>query len=133
MRISDWSSDVCSSDLLLLGPLVVAIVGGYFYVTGGRYVSTENAYVQADKVMIAAEVSGLIAEVAVRENQRVAAGDVLFRIDDRPYRIALAEAAARLARVRGEIMSLKASYRQKQEELALARTHPGPEKLRVGK
>jgi membrane fusion protein (multidrug efflux system) len=37
--------------LLLLGPLVVAIVGGYFYVTGGRYVSTENAYVQADKVM----------------------------------------------------------------------------------
>ncbi len=109
--------------LLLLGPLVVAIVGGYFYVTGGRYVSTENAYVQADKVMIAAEVSGLIAEVAVRENQRVAAGDVLFRIDDRPYRIALAEAEARLASVRGEIMSLKASYRQKQEELALARTN----------
>ena len=108
--------------LLLLGPLVVAIVGGYFYVTGGRYVSTENAYVQADKVMIAAEVSGLIAEVAVRENQRVAKGDVLFRIDDRPYRIALAEAKARLAGVRGEIASLKASYRQKQEELALART-----------
>src|SRR3546814_1712420 len=81
-------------------PLVVAIVGGYFYVTGGRYVSTENAYVQADKVMIAAEVSGLIAEVAVRENQQVAAGDVLFRIDDRPYRIALAEAEARLASVR---------------------------------
>jgi len=107
--------------LLLLGPLVVAAVGGYFYVTGGRYVSTENAYVQADKVMIAAEVSGLIAEVVVRENQRVAAGDVLFRIDDRPYRIALAEAEARLASVRGEIMSLKASYRQKQEELALAR------------
>src|SRR3546814_7846394 len=86
--------------LLLLGPVVVAIVGGYFYVTGGRYVSTENAYVQADKVMIAAEVSGLIAEVAVRENQQVAAGDVLFRIDDRPYRIALAEAEARLASVR---------------------------------
>src|SRR3546814_11295372 len=56
--------------LLFLGPLVVAIVGGYFYVTGGRYVSTENAYVQADKVMIAAEVSGLIAEEIGRESCR---------------------------------------------------------------
>jgi membrane fusion protein, multidrug efflux system len=108
--------------LLLLGPLVVVLAGGYLYFTGGRYVSTENAYVKADKVMIAAEVSGLIAEVAVRENQRVAAGDVLFRIDDRPYRIALSEAEARLAIVRDEITSLKASYRQKQEELALARS-----------
>ncbi|MFO1344684.1 MAG: HlyD family secretion protein [Rhodocyclaceae bacterium] len=109
--------------LLLLGPLVVAIVGGYFYVTGGRYVSTENAYVKADKVMIATEVSGLIGEVSVRENQRVAMGDVLFRIDDRPYHIALAEAEARLAGLRDEIESLKGSYRQKQEELALARTN----------
>lgn len=108
--------------LLLLGPLVVAIISGYLYVTGGRYVSTENAYVQADTVMIAAEVSGLISEVVVRENQRVVKGDVLFRIDDRPYQIALAEAEAQLASMRDEIISLRASYRQKQEELALART-----------
>ncbi len=109
--------------LLFLGPLVVAIVGGYLYATGGRYVSTENAYVKADKVMIAAEVTGLISEVTVRENQRVGMGDVLFRIDDRPYHIALAEAEARLAGLRDEIESLKGSYRQKQEELALARTN----------
>ncbi|MGD9601803.1 MAG: HlyD family secretion protein [Gammaproteobacteria bacterium] len=109
--------------LLLLGPVAVGVVGGYVYFTGGRYVGTENAYVQADKVMIAAEVSGLIAEVAVRENQHVAKGDVLFRIDDRPYRIALAQAEARLASIRGEIASLKASYRQNEEELALARTN----------
>jgi len=109
--------------LLLLGPLLVVLVAGYVYVTGGRYVSTDNAYVRADKVMIGAEVSGLIAEVAVHENQRVAKGDVLFRLDDRSYRIALAEAEARLAGVRDDIASLKASYRQKQEELALARTN----------
>ncbi len=107
--------------LMLIGPLAVAVVGGYFYFTGGRYVSTENAYVKADKVMVAAEVSGLIDQVAVRENQRVNVGDVLFRIDDRPYRITLAESDARLAGVRDEILGLKAAYRQKQEELALAR------------
>jgi len=109
--------------LLLFGPLAVAAVGGTVYFAGGRYVSTENAYVKADKVMIAAEVSGLITEVAVRENQRVAAGDVLFRIDDRPYRIALSEAEAGLANVRAEIAVLKATYRQKQDELALDRTN----------
>ena len=107
--------------LLLLGPLVVAVVGSYLYVTGGRYVGTEDAYVKADKVMIAAEVSGPIVKVEVRENQRVAVGDILFRIDDRAYRIALSKAQSQLAVVRDEIASLKASYRQKQEELALAR------------
>ncbi|MGE0271504.1 MAG: HlyD family secretion protein [Alphaproteobacteria bacterium] len=107
--------------MLLLGPVAVLVVGGYFYVTGGRYVSTDNAYVKADKVMIAAEISGLIADVSVRENQRVAKGDVLFRIEDQPYRIALSNAKANLANVRDEIAGIKAAYRQKHEELALAR------------
>ena len=108
--------------LMLMGPLVVAIGSAYWYVTGGRYVSTDNAYVHADKVMIAAEVTGLIVEIPVRENQKVAAGDVLFRIDDSTYRIALADAEVRLADVRDEIESLKASYRQKQAELDVARS-----------
>ncbi len=111
--------------LLLLGPLLVIIVGGAIYITGGRYVETDNAYVKADKVMIAAEVSGLISSVPVHENQPVAAGDVLFTIDDRPYRIAIAEAEAGLAGARDEIASLKATYRQKREELTLARTNIG--------
>src|SRR3546814_16678330 len=53
--------------LLLLVPLVVAIVGGYFYVTGGRYVSTEHAYVQPHKVTIAAAVSGRSGRPSRRE------------------------------------------------------------------
>jgi membrane fusion protein (multidrug efflux system) len=107
--------------LLIAGPLVVAVAAGYLYFAGGRYVSTENAYIKADKVMVAAEVSGLIAEVAVHENQHVDKGDVLFRIDDRPYRIALDQAEAQLASVRDEIAGLKAAYRQKAEQLSLAR------------
>uniref|UniRef100_UPI0035699895 HlyD family secretion protein n=1 Tax=Sneathiella sp. TaxID=1964365 RepID=UPI0035699895 len=109
--------------LLLLGPLIVILVGGYIYFTGGRYVSTENAYVKADKVMVAAEVSGLISQVDVHENQHVNAGDILFRIDDRTYRIALSQAEAGVANVRDEIAGLKATYRQKQEELSLAQSN----------
>ncbi len=108
--------------LLLLGPIAVIGAGSYLYFTGGRYVGTENAYLKADTVMVAAEVSGLIVDVPVHENQHVAQGDVLFRIDDRPYKIALDQAEARLAGVRDEIEGLKATYRQKQEELDLAKT-----------
>jgi len=108
--------------LLLLGPLLVAVVAGYGYLVGGRYVGTENAYVKADMVMIAAQVSGPVVEVDVRENQRVAHGDVLFRVDDAPYRIALRESEAELANVANEIASLKASFAQKLEEEAMVRS-----------
>nr|MBO2515599.1 hemolysin D [Gammaproteobacteria bacterium] len=107
--------------LLLLGPVLVLAVGGYFYYTGGRYVATENAYVKADIAVISAEVSGPIVRVDVHENQRVAAGDVLFVIDDRPYRVALERADAQLRAVTALIESLRAQYRQRLEELELAR------------
>ncbi len=109
--------------LFLLGPLVVAAAAGYFYVTSGRYVSTDNAYIRAPKVSISAEVSGRVVEVAVTENQAVEAGALLFRLDDRPFRIALARASGNLESVRDEIDALRASYRQTQEELNLARTN----------
>jgi len=108
--------------LLLLGPVLVLAVGGYAYYTGGRYVETENAYVKADIAVISAEVSGPIVRVEVHENQHVAAGDVLFVIDDRPYRVALERADAQLRAVTSMIESLKAQYRQRLEELELART-----------
>ncbi|HEY8519952.1 MAG TPA: HlyD family secretion protein [Gammaproteobacteria bacterium] len=109
--------------LLLLGPLAVLAGAAYVYLTTGRFVGTDNAYVKADTVVVTAEVAGPIAELAVRENQRVAAGDVLFVIDDAPYRVALARAEAQLAAVQSFIESLKAQYRQRLEELDLARTN----------
>ncbi len=111
------------SALLILGPLLVLLAGGYFYFTGGRFVETDNAYVKADKVMVSAEVSGLIAAVPVHENQHVKKGDVLFRIDDQTYRLDVAAANAHLENIRAELEGLKASYRQKVEELALARAN----------
>ncbi len=68
--------------LLGLGPLVVAALGAYYFVTSGRYVSTENAYVKADKIAVSIDVSGHVHDVAVAENDIVQAGDVLFRLND---------------------------------------------------
>ena len=63
----------------MLGPLVVIVGAVYFYLTTGRYVSTDNAYVKSDVGIVSAQISGPIVEVAVRENQPVAQGDVLFK------------------------------------------------------
>ncbi|WBH15990.1 HlyD family secretion protein [Sphingomonas radiodurans] len=93
--------------VLLLGlPLMIAAAGAYFYFTSGRYISTDNAYVQQDVISVSPDVSGRIVAVNVRENQRVKAGDVLFRIDPEPYRIALAQADADLATARVQVATM---------------------------
>jgi len=106
--------------LLVGGPVVVLLVVGYFYLFGGRYISTENAYVKADKVAISAQVEGPIAEVDVDENEHVDQGQVLLRLDQRPFQIALARAKAQLHNARADVGGLKANYAQKQDELKLA-------------
>jgi len=108
--------------LLAAGPLVVAIAGAYVYFTGGRFVSTDNAYLQADKVAVSAEVAGPVKEVLVEQNAPVAAGQALFRIDERPYRVALQRAQAALARARTDVAATEASYREAQAKLAGAKT-----------
>ena len=96
--------------LMVSLPLAMIAVGGYFWVTGGRYQDTENANVRQSKVSIASDTSGRIVEVNVAENEPVKAGDVLFRIDPQPYRIALAQADAALAAARLGVEQLRAAY-----------------------
>ncbi|QNP40790.1 HlyD family secretion protein [Lysobacter solisilvae (ex Woo and Kim 2020)] len=69
---------------------------------------TDNAYVRGDITQISPKVSGYIVDVPVRDNQQVAAGDILFRIDDRDYRARLAQTQAALATRRAAIGNLDA-------------------------
>lgn len=108
--------------LLIVIPLVAGVTALAIYLHGGRFVATDNAYVKADKIPVSAEISGTIKAVLVRENQTVAAGQVLFRLDPAPFAIALAKAEARLAQVRADLLALQASYREKEAEIALADT-----------
>jgi len=104
--------------LLVVVPLAAAGAGLAVYLAGGRYVDTDDAYVKARyAVKMAPEVAGRVTDVAVAENQRVAKGDVLFRIDPESYRLALKRARSHLASVRDDLKALKAQFRQKQTDL----------------
>jgi len=109
--------------LLVVLPLLVGFIGLIIYLKGGRFVSTENAYVKADVIAISSQVAGAVVERAVKENDTVKAGQLLFRIDDQPYQLAVTKAQARLAEVRTNLMALKASYRERQSDLRVAQTN----------
>jgi membrane fusion protein, multidrug efflux system len=73
---------------------VALVVGGYFYVTGGAVMSTDNAYVQADMVGLSSDVAGIVTQVLVHDNQKVAKGDILFKLDPLQFQLALDRAEA---------------------------------------
>jgi membrane fusion protein (multidrug efflux system) len=63
--------------------------------------------------MVSADISGRVVAVAVHDNERVAKGQLLFQIDDRPYRIAVDEAKAMLAAAKLQVEAMKATYNLK--------------------
>src|SRR5208282_3664426 len=77
---------------------VFAAAAAYLYWDyAGHFESTDDAYIAARQFSIAPRVSGNITAVPVTDNQHVAAGDVIARIDDRDYRVALEQAQAQVA------------------------------------
>lgn len=83
--------------------------------------SSSQAVVQGYVVQMASEVSGRVAEIAVLDNARVKAGQVLFRIDPLPYKIAVAEAEARLEQSGQAMGASTASVDAAQAQLVSAR------------
>ena len=83
--------------MLLSVPLLILAAGLYLWMTGGTSVATDNAYVKQDIVSISTQINGPVAAVYVRENQRVTAGDILYRVDPAPAEVALLQAEAQLA------------------------------------
>ncbi|MEZ5658186.1 MAG: HlyD family secretion protein [Burkholderiaceae bacterium] len=108
--------------LLLIVPLLLALGGGALYLHGGRFVETDNAYVKADVVLLGPEIAGRVLSLAVTENQEVRAGQLLLTLDGSQLDLQVARAEAVLARERAGIEALRASYREKQAEIDLART-----------
>src|SRR6202047_4945442 len=106
--------------LFALLPLAL-IAGAYWYVSGGQVMSTDDAYVEADKVGISTDVSGIVKEIEVSNNQRVDAVQVLYRLDDLPFRLALQRAEAQVGIVRNDLNALKANYGDMQAQIKQAK------------
>ena len=99
---------------LLAGTAAGAYYGHDYWITGRYLESTDDAYVKADSTIIAPKVSGYIAEVLVNDNEKVAAGQLLARIDDRDFRTALAQAKADVAASEAAVRNLDAQIELQQ-------------------
>jgi membrane fusion protein, multidrug efflux system len=102
--------------LFALLPLAL-VIGAYFYITGGAVMSTDNAYVQADTVGLSTDVSGIVREVDVHDNQQVAKGEVLFKLDPLQFQLALDRTNAQLASTGDDLRALQASYRNMKAQI----------------
>ncbi len=84
--------------------LALALVAGWwlwnFYMQSPW---TRDGKIRAEQVSITPQVSGSITALLVKDNQFVKKGDVLFRIDDTPYHIAILNAQAQLAKAQTEL------------------------------
>lgn len=107
---------------MLSVPLLLALAGAGYWLLARGIISTDNAYVHQDMVSVSADVSGRIVEVAVHENQQVKAGDLLFRVDPEPYRVALAQADAQIAAAQVNVGELSTKYRGTGVDIAKAQT-----------
>jgi membrane fusion protein (multidrug efflux system) len=101
--------------------LMAALVGGLLYWLDMRhYESTDDAFVAARSFSVASKVSGYVTDVPVTDNQHVKAGDLLAKIDERDYRIAVEQASAQVAASKANISSIEAQIVSQDEQIKQA-------------
>jgi membrane fusion protein (multidrug efflux system) len=104
-----------------IGALLLASVvgGGYLYLDyAERFQSTDDAFIAARQFSLAPKVSGYLTKVPVTDNEHVKAGEVIARIDDRDYRIALEQAEAQVGAAQASIENIDAQLNVQQAQIA---------------
>jgi membrane fusion protein (multidrug efflux system) len=100
--------------------LAAALGGTGFILAPAGSQSTDDAYIGADATAVAPKVRGLVAEVLVRDNQPVKAGDPLVRIDAEEFDARVASARAELADAEASVASAAAALLSLAAERRLA-------------
>ena len=101
--------------------LVVAAAGYLYWDATSRFQTTDDAFIAARQFSIAPKVPGYLTAVPVTDNQHVATGDVIAHIDERDYRVALAEAEARVAAARAGIQNIDAQIDVQQAQIVASK------------
>src|SRR5258707_13994 len=113
----------------VVGLLALAGVsyGANYLLVGRFYVSTDDAYVRANNTTLGARVSGHVAAILPGDNSIVRTGDVIFKIDDGDYRIAVDAARTRIAtqqttidRIGRQVAAMESAVEQAQAQLVSA-------------
>jgi membrane fusion protein (multidrug efflux system) len=104
-----------------LALLALAATSGYLYWNYAQHFeSTDDAFIAARQFAIAPKVTGYIVAIPVTDNQHVSSGDVIARIDDRDYRIALDQAQAQVASAQAGIENIEAQISVQQAQISAA-------------
>jgi membrane fusion protein (multidrug efflux system) len=99
--------------------LASALGGGYLYLDYAKHFqSTDDAFIAARQTALAPKVSGYITAVPVTDNEHVATGNVIARIDERDYRIALEQAEAQVAAAQASIENIDAQLQVQQAQIS---------------
>src|SRR4051812_27034082 len=113
--------------IITLLALAAAGYGANYWLVGRFLVSTDDAYVRANNTMLGSRVSGHVAAIMPRDNALVHSGDVVLRIDDGDYRIAVDAARTRIAtqqatieRLGRQVTALESAIEQAQANLVSA-------------
>ena len=108
-----WGRTILRTFLLIIIPGAALIAGGYWYEATGRFIETENAYVKTNVIAVSADIEGRVTKVLVDENQRVAKGDLLFKMDPDSYNMAVSMAESQREATRQNISATRAEYKAK--------------------
>ena len=98
-KIGLWVGRILSA-LIVIGAIATGLVVVYHT---SYYPRTDDAEILANYIGIAPQVEGPLVRLNVHDNQFVKKGDILFEIDDRPYRYALGKAISEQATLEGQI------------------------------
>jgi membrane fusion protein (multidrug efflux system) len=112
-----WMSAAAAACIIVIG----VVAGLLYWLNARHYESTDDAFVAARSFSIAPKVGGYVAEIPVTDNQHVAAGQTLARIDERDYVIAVNQAQAQVDAAKANVANIEAQIASQQAQVDQAK------------
>ncbi len=119
--------------LMVGGVALVLIAAVTVWLESGRWVSISDSYVRAGKLLVATDVSGTVKTIDVTEGEHVTKGQVLFRLDPLPFRIALDQARANLAAARINAKAQQRTYQRMLQDAAAMAANVASDRIAFGR